>query len=77
MRSRLEPMIQVARMLQRRFENIITYLRQCITNASSRSINAPIQWVKYTTRGFPNRQSFVHAIYFHCGGLDLAPQATK
>src|ERR1700722_1011934 len=23
--------------------------------------------------GFRNRENFVHAIYFHCGGLDLAP----
>jgi transposase len=76
-RSRLQPMIEVARMLKRRFENIITYLRHRITNASSESINAKIQWVKYTARGFRNRQNFVHAIYFHCGGLDLAPEATK
>jgi len=72
-RSRLKPMMEVARMLQRRFENIITYLRQRITNATSESINAKIQWVKYTARGFRNRSNFVNAIYFHCGGLDLAP----
>jgi hypothetical protein len=52
-------------------------LRDRITNATSESINAKIQWVKYTARGFRNRQNFVHAIYFHCGGLDLAPQSTK
>ena len=76
-RSRLQPMIEVARMLKRRFENIITYLRHRITNASSESINAKIQWVKYTARGFRNTQNFVHAIYFHCGGLNLAPGTTK
>jgi transposase len=76
-RSRLSPMIEVARMLQRRFENIITYLRHRITNASSESINAKVQWVKYTARGFRNKRNFIHAIYFHCGGLDLAPQSTK
>jgi transposase len=76
-RSRLQPMIEVARMLKRRFENIITYLRHRVTNAGSESINAKIQWVKYTARGFRNKQNFVHAIYFHCGGLDLAPEATK
>ena len=76
-RSRLQPMIEVARTLKRRFENIITYLRHPVTNAASESINAKIQWVKYTARGFRNKQNFVHAIYFHCGGLDLAPQATK
>jgi len=24
-----------------------------------------------------DQQNFVHAIYFHCGGLDLAPEAIK
>ena len=70
-------MIEVARMLKQRFENIITYRGAAITNATSESINAKIQWVKYTARGFRNKQNFVHAIYFHCGGLDLAPEATK
>jgi len=77
LRSRLKPVIAVARMLRRRFEYIITYLRHRITNAASESLNAKIQWVKYTARGFRNKQNFIHAIYFHCGGLDLAPQATK
>jgi hypothetical protein len=31
-----------------------------------------VQWVKYTARGFRNEENFVNAIYFHCGGLDLA-----
>ena len=77
MRSRLEPMKEKARMLKRRFENIITYLRHRITNAASESLNAKIQWVKYTARGFRNKQNFINAIYFHCGGLDLAPSPTK
>jgi transposase len=72
-RSRLPPMIDVARTLKRRFDNIVTYLRHRITNAASESLNAKIQWVKYTARGFRNKTNFVHAIYFHCGGLDLAP----
>jgi transposase len=76
-RSRLQPMKEVAAMLKRRFENIITYLRHRITNAASESLNAKIQWVKYTARGFRNKQNFIHAIYFHCGGLDLAPSPTK
>lgn len=74
-RSRLQPMIEVGRMLKRRFENIITYLRHRVTNAASESINAKIQWVKYTARGFRNLRDFIHAIYFHCAGLDIAPAA--
>ena len=76
-RSRLQPIKEVARMLKRRFENIITYVRHRITNAASESLNAKIQWVKYTARGFRNKQNFIHAIYFHCGDLDLAPSPTK
>jgi transposase len=72
-RRRLQPMIEVGRMLKRRFESIITYLRHRITNAASESINAKIQWVKYTARGFRNKKNFIDAIYFPCGGLDLAP----
>ena len=58
-RSRLQPMKEVAAMLKRRFENIITYLRHPITNAASESLNAKIQWVKYTARGFRNKQNFI------------------
>jgi hypothetical protein len=76
-RSRLKAMIEVGRMLKRRFENILTYLRPRVTNAASESINSKIQWVKYTARGFRSQQNFANAIYFHCGGLDLAPDCTK
>jgi transposase len=74
-RSRLRPMIEKARMLKRRFENVVTYLKLRVTNAASESLNSKIQWVKYTARGFRNRANFVTAIYFHCGGLDLRPSA--
>jgi transposase len=74
-RSRLRPMSDKARMLKRRFENIATYLKHRITNAASESINSKVQWVKYTARCFRNKANFVTAIYFHCGGLDLAPAA--
>ena len=72
-RSRLKPMADKARMLKRRFANILTYLRLRVTNAASESMNSKIQWVKYTARGFRNKSNFITAIYFHCGGLDLMP----
>ena len=36
-----------------------------------------MSYAHQTARGFRNKQNFVHAIYFHCGGLNLAPEATK
>jgi len=72
-RSRLQPMIEAARTLRRRLENILSYLKHRVTNAASESINSKIQWVKYTARGFRNKRNFQTAIYFPCGGLDMAP----
>jgi transposase len=72
-RCRLKPMIEVGAMLKRRIENILTFIKHRITNAASESLNAKIQWVKYTARGFRNQKNFIHAIYFHCGGLDMVP----
>ncbi len=41
-RSRLQPIKEVARMLKRRFENIITYLRHRITNAAIAQCQDPV-----------------------------------
>ena len=68
-------MVEVARMLKRRFENILTCLRHWITNAASESINSKNQWVKHAARGFRNKRNFQTAICFHCGGLDLTPSS--
>lgn len=72
-RSRLKPMADVAKMMKRRLKNILTYLKLQMTNAKSEAINAKIQWVKYTARGFRNMANFITAIYFHCGGLNMTP----
>lgn len=69
-------MIEKAKTLKNHLQNILTYLQHGITNATSESINAKIQWVKYTARGFRNLDNFKNAIYFHCGGLDLPPRPT-
>jgi transposase len=75
--SRLKPMAQVAWMIRRHLPNVLTYLRHRITNAGLEAVNATIQWVKKTARGFRNVDNFKTAIYFHCGGLDLYPLQTR
>ena len=42
-------------MLKRRFANIVTYLRHRVTNATSESLNAKIQWVEVHRPGFPKQ----------------------
>lgn len=70
-RSRLAPIKKVARMLKRRLAGVINAMHHGITNARSESINARIKWVKFSARGFRNRDRFRRAIYFHLGGLDF------
>lgn len=74
-RSRLEPIKKVARMIKRHLEGILTAVVLGVTNARAEGLNAKIQWIKATARGFRNRDRFRDAIYFHLGGLDLYPAA--
>lgn len=76
-RSRLEPMKRVARMVKKHWAGIIEAVVQKVTNASAEGINSLIQQVKTTARGFRNRERFRNAIYFHLGGLDLYPSGVK
>jgi transposase len=73
-RSRLEPVKDVARMIQKRVENVVNYCRHWITNAVSEGLNSKIMSLKRRAGGFRNPDSFKTAIYFHCGGLDLYPR---
>ncbi len=71
--SRRQPMIEKARMLTTHLANILTSLCHRSTNATAEGLNSKIQWIRYTARGFRNRENFKTAIYFHCGGLNLYP----
>ena len=75
--SRLKPMVAVAKLIQRHLPNLLTYLRHHLTNAGLEGVNAVIQWVKKTARGFRNAEHFKTAIFFHCGGLDLYPHESR
>lgn len=71
MRSKFRHIKDVARLIARHIENILTYLRIPITNAASESVNSKIQWFRYQARGFRNEARFMRVILFHCGGLAL------
>lgn len=77
LRSRLEPMRKVARMVKAHLGGILNAVVTGTTNALGESINAKIQWIKRTACGFRNRARFRNAIFFHLGGLDLYPESLK
>jgi transposase len=72
-RSRLEPMKKVARMIKRRLGNVVSYCRHFITNAVAEGLNSKIMAIKRRAGGFRNRDNFKTVIYFYCGGLSLYP----
>ncbi len=72
-RSRLKPLIKVAKMLKNHLENILTYLRHPITNAVTEGLNSKIQNIKSNARGFRNFENYRTRILFFCGKLDLYP----
>lgn len=73
LRSRLEPVKEVGRMVKNHLWGILNAVVLNVTNAMAESVNSKIQWIKRTACGYRNRESFRLAIYFHLGGLDLYP----
>ena len=71
--SRLKPVIDVAKMLKRHIENILTFIKYRITNAFAEGINSKIQHIKATARGFRNFNNYRTSILFYCGNLSLYP----
>jgi transposase len=72
-RSRLKPLIEVAQMLKRHLNNLLTYLEHRITNAVTEGLNSKIQSLKSAARGFRNFANYRIRILFFCGKLDLYP----
>lgn len=72
-RSRLKPMSDVAWLLKRHLDNLLTYLTHHITNAVTEGLNSKIQSIKSAARGFRNFKNYRTRILFFCGKLDLYP----
>lgn len=71
--SRLKPMADVAKLMKRHLDNILTYLRHQITNAMMEGFNSKIQTIKANARGYRNFANYRIAILFYCGKLELHP----
>lgn len=72
-RSRLEPMKKVARMLKNHLDRILTWFRHRITNSTAEGFNSRIQSIKANARGFRSFANYRLRILFYCGKLNLKP----
>ena len=70
-RSRLKPVVEVAQMLKRHLDNLLTYLKHHITNAVTEGLNSKIQSIKSAARGFRSFRNYRIRILFFCGKLNL------
>lgn len=72
-RSQLQPMRQVAKMLRKHLPNLLSYTVHPITNAVTEGLNSKIQLIKASARGFRSFDNYRTRILFYCGKLDLYP----
>lgn len=72
MRSRLEPVKKVVRMLRRHEAGLLNYSKHRISNACAEGFNSAIQLIKANARGFRNFTNYRARILFHCGKLDMS-----
>jgi len=71
--SRLAPIIEVAKTLNRHLAGMLNYCKHRITNAVAEGLNSKIQSLKANARGFRNFEHYRISILFHCGKLDVYP----
>lgn len=72
MRSRLEPVKKVVRMLRRHETGLLNYSRHRISNACAEGFNSSIQLIKTNARGLRNFGHYRARILFHCGKLEMS-----
>ena len=76
-RCRLEPIRKVAKMIRNHWEGVLNAATSDISNACAEGLNAKIQKIKRKANGYRNPEHFRLAIYFHLGGLHMAPESIR
>ena len=72
-RSRLEPVKKVARMIRDHLGNILNYFNHRITTAIPEGINSKIQTIQSNARGFRSFEGLRINVLFYCAKLDMMP----
>lgn len=70
-RSRLKPILRLAKTLMRERAGILSWFRSRLSNGRAEAINGLIQAAKRTSRGFRTTRNLVNIVYLRLGRLDL------
>lgn len=73
-RSKLEPVRAVARMIRSHLTNVVNHCRVPVTSALVEGINSKISAIQRRACGYRNAENFKTVVYFFCGGLNLDPR---
>ena len=71
--SEIKPMISAADTILKHIDGVINAALYQLTNARAESINAKIQVIKSTARGFKNFNGYRTSLMFFLGRLDMLP----
>ena len=72
-RSKLKPMVKVAKTVKDHLPEVLNYFKHFITNSTSEGFNSVIQSIKSSAKGFKKFQNYRTRILFYCGKLELKP----
>lgn len=76
-RSRLDPIIDFARMIGEHWEGVLRWHWTKINNGVLEGINSLVQASKRRARGYRNKRNLIAMIYLIAGRLDFSPTHTN
>ena len=77
MRSKLDAVKRVARMLKEHLPQVLNYFIHRVTNAYSEGMNSAIQALIKRANGYRSRERLKRDLFFHLGRLDLYPENSQ
>ena len=69
--SRLEPMIEAARIIKRHWEGVLRWFESRINNGILEGVNSLVQAAKAKARGYRSIENFITMVYIVAGKLDF------
>lgn len=73
MRSKLEPVKKVARMLEAHLPQVLSYFIHRVSNAHAEGVNSIIQSLIKRANGYRSRERLKRDLFFHLGSLNMYP----
>ncbi|WP_077296206.1 ISL3 family transposase [Virgibacillus pantothenticus] len=72
LRCRLEPMIQLAKMLKKHFDGVVQWFQSQLNNGILEGINSLFQTAKRKARGYRSDKNIIAMVYLLAGKLDFS-----